>query len=141
MKTSARNTIAGTVSKITKGAVNSEVHLRTEGGVEIVAIITNPSVDALELKVGAKAFALIKASWVILGTDLHEARISTRNLLCGTVASVSHGAVNGQVQVKLSSGETLTSIITEESLKGLDLKLQDHVCAAIKASSVILAVE
>lgn len=140
MKTSARNTIEGTVSKITKGAVNSEVELTSKGGSKIVAIVTNGSVDALGLKIGSKAYALIKASWVILGKDLHNAKLSARNMFCGEVVSVHDGAVNAEVAFRIAGGEVLTSIITEGSTKTLELKAGDHVCAIVKASSVILAV-
>jgi molybdate transport system regulatory protein len=141
MKTSARNTFAGTVSSINKGAVNAEVELTTKGGSKIVAIITNTSVDALGLAVGKPAFALVKASWSILGTDLHAHKLSARNVLCGTLSGLHHGAVNTEIEIALPGGDTLTSIITESSFASLGLKMNDHICAAFKASSVILAVE
>jgi molybdate transport system regulatory protein len=141
MKLSARNVFPGKVTKVTKGAVNSEVQLSTKGGDKIVSIITNPSVDSLGLKEGTGALAIIKASWVILGKDLHNAKLSTRNILCGTVSKISRGAVNSEVSLKLGGGEILTAIITNESTQPLGLKAGDHACAAIKASSVILGVQ
>ena len=115
MKTSARNTFAGTVAKVTKGAVNSEVQLATKGGDTIVAIITNGSVESLGLKQGMAAFALVKASWVFVGKELHKIKMSTRNVLCGTISSVQEGAVNSEVVIKLAGGSVLTSIITNAS--------------------------
>jgi molybdate transport system regulatory protein len=85
--------------------------------------------------------AIIKASWVILGKDLHNAKLSTRNILCGTVSKISRGTVNSEVSLKLGGGEILTAIITNESTQSLGLKAGDHACATIKASSVILGVE
>lgn len=141
MKTSARNTFFGSVTQITKGAVNAEVQINTKQGEKLVAIITNESVDSLALKEGKEVYALVKANWIILGKDLHKSGISTRNLLCGTIDSVQDGAVNAEVHVKLQGGEILTSVITEGSLGSLGLKAGDHICAAFKASSVILAVD
>jgi molybdopterin-binding protein len=69
MKISARNQLAGKVKKITDGAVNSEVVLELEGGQEIVAIITKESAHSLGLKVGKAAFAIIKASSVMMGVE------------------------------------------------------------------------
>src|ERR1700742_3060347 len=122
MKLSARNVFPGTVSKVIKGAVNAEVHLALKSGDKIVAIITNGSVDALGLKENKEASAIIKASWVILGGDLHNAKLSTRNVLCGTVAKVTTGAVNTEVSLKLSGGTMLTAIITNESTQALGFK-------------------
>jgi molybdate transport system regulatory protein len=141
MKLSARNVFPGTVTKVIKGAVNSEVHLALKNGDKMVSIITNGSVDALGLKENKPAWAIIKASWVILGKDLHNAKLSTRNILCGTVAKVTPGAVNTEVSLKLKGDTILTAIITNESTRSLGLKEGDHVCAAIKASSVILGVD
>lgn len=69
MKTSARNTLKGTIKQITPGAVNTEVVIALPGGVEIVSIITRSSAERLGLEVGKEAFALIKASSVLVGVD------------------------------------------------------------------------
>jgi len=69
MKISARNMLKGRVKKIVRGAINSEVTLELRGGAEIVAVITNGSVDSLELKEGKEAFAVIKASNVMVAVD------------------------------------------------------------------------
>ena len=66
-KLSARNQLVGTVSRIQKGAVNSEVSLQLEGGNSITSTITNDSLETLELAVGKPATAVFKAGAVILG--------------------------------------------------------------------------
>lgn len=141
MKISARNMFAGTVTKVVKGAVNTEVDLTLKGGDKIAAVITNESVEKLGLKEGKEAFSIIKANWVIIGKELHTVKMSTRNILCGTVAKVTEGAVNAEVALKLAGGSMLTAIITNESVHSLGLKAGEHACAAFKASSVILGVE
>jgi molybdopterin-binding protein len=69
MKLSARNVLKGKVVKVTKGAVNSEVTLELPGGTLIVSIITNTSVASLGLKKGKEAYAVIKASSVMMAAD------------------------------------------------------------------------
>lgn len=69
MKLSARNLLKGKVTKITKGAVNSEVELELAGGQKIVSIITVNSVKKLKLKVGKQAYAMVKASSVMIAVD------------------------------------------------------------------------
>jgi len=65
-RVSARNRIAGEVVSVTPGAVNAEVVLRAEGGVEVVAVVPQGAVAELGLAPGAEATALIKASDVVL---------------------------------------------------------------------------
>ncbi|MGA3172812.1 MAG: TOBE domain-containing protein [Syntrophorhabdales bacterium] len=69
MKVSARNALPGTVASIRKGVVNSEVILTLKGGIPVVAIITNAAVDNLGLKEGMAAYAIIKASSVMVGVE------------------------------------------------------------------------
>ena len=69
MKISARNTLKGTVKKITPGAVNTEVVIALPGGLEIVSVITKESAENLGLTVGKEAYAVIKASDVMVGVD------------------------------------------------------------------------
>lgn len=67
LKFSARNQLQGTVSSVSKGAVNSEVGITLAGGTLVYAVITNEAVLELGLKPGVAASALIKASHVVLG--------------------------------------------------------------------------
>jgi molybdopterin-binding protein len=69
MKLSARNVLPATVKKVTPGAVDSEVIVELAPGIEIVAIITKKSAETLALKPGSKAYAIIKASNVMIGVD------------------------------------------------------------------------
>jgi len=69
MKLSARNVIPGTVKKVVLGAVNCEVTLVLPDGTEIVSIITNASAQALGLEEGKPAYAVIKASNVMIAVD------------------------------------------------------------------------
>jgi molybdopterin-binding protein len=69
MKLSARNVLKGKVLKVVKGAVNSEVTLELPGGAQVISIITNSSVENLGLEEGKEAFAVIKASNVMVAVD------------------------------------------------------------------------
>jgi molybdopterin-binding protein len=69
MKLSARNLIKGKVTKIEQGAVNSVVTLEIAGGEELVSVITISSVERLGLEVGKEAYAMIKASNVMIAVD------------------------------------------------------------------------
>jgi molybdate transport system regulatory protein len=140
MKISARNALAGTVTKVTRGAVNAEVDLALKGGGDVVAVITNSSVDSLGLKEGKAAYAIIKASSVMIAKD-SPIKLSARNALGGTVASVQDGAVDSEVTLKLSGGSNLVAIITKDSAKSLGLKAGEPATAIVKASSVLVGVD
>ncbi|MFJ5300239.1 molybdopterin-binding protein [Pseudomonas sp. NPDC088368] len=64
---SARNTLKGTVTRVSDGAVNAEVVVTLAGGTEVFAIVTREAVTELGLATGVSATAIIKASHVILG--------------------------------------------------------------------------
>jgi molybdopterin-binding protein len=69
MKLSARNILKGKVVKVVRGAVNAEVTIQLPGGEQVVSIITNGSVESLGLKEGKAAYAVIKASSVMVAVD------------------------------------------------------------------------
>ncbi len=68
-KVSARNCLAGVVTNVMDGPINSELTLDLGGGLELTAVITGGSVQALGLKPGERASALIKASHIILAVE------------------------------------------------------------------------
>jgi molybdopterin-binding protein len=68
MKISARNRLPGTVVSVTKGQTTAHVVIDV-GGAKVTASITNEAVDDLKLKEGMKAFAIVKASDVMVGVE------------------------------------------------------------------------
>lgn len=154
MKTSARNQLFGTVSAVKRGSVNDEISLALPGGQTIVAIVTHESTETLGLAVGAPAFALVKASWVMLMVDDAEddgagrpLRLSARNQLRGVVTRVTRGAINTEVSLALASppdgppdtnSAVIAAVVTNESAETLSLAEGKPAIAIFKASSVIL---
>lgn len=94
MKTSARNQFAGTLTAIRSGAINDEITLAIIGGQHIVATVTQEGWHELGLAIGAKAFALVKASSIILVTAADGTCLSARNQLSGTISPVKDVAVS-----------------------------------------------
>lgn len=69
MKISARNQLKGKIVSIEKGAVNSIVKIDIGGGNTISATISLESINELKLEVGKSAYALIKATSVMVGVE------------------------------------------------------------------------
>jgi molybdate transport system regulatory protein len=66
--------------------------------------------------------------------------ISARNQLKGKIESIQDGAVNASVTLKTDTGETITSSITLEAVKELELKEGKEAVAVIKATEVLIGI-
>jgi len=69
MKISARNVFKGKVAEVKPGKVNCEVVIVVPGGLQVVAMISKESAEHLGLKKGKLAYAVIKASSVMVAID------------------------------------------------------------------------
>ena len=69
MKISARNVFKGKIVEVTKGVTTAHVKVDIGGGIVVTSSITNTSVDDLQLAAGKEAYAVVKASDVMIGTD------------------------------------------------------------------------
>ena len=69
MKISARNVLKGKVVRVTAGAVNAEIVIALAGGDQITSMITKESAEKLGLAKGKEAYAVIKASNVMVAID------------------------------------------------------------------------
>jgi molybdopterin-binding protein len=67
--------------------------------------------------------------------------IRARNVLGGTVKSVTAGAVNTEVVIEIAGGTEVVSIITKESAERLGLEAGKEIYAVIKASDVMIATD
>ncbi len=69
MKISARNRLKGTIVEVTKGATTAHVRIDIGDGIVVTSSITNEAVDELALAVGKTAYAVVKASDVMVAVD------------------------------------------------------------------------
>ena len=134
---SAGNQFLGTVVAVETGAVNAEVTVKVNDQVSLVAIITEQSRADLAVESGKQVIALVKASSVLLTSSV-DLSVSARNIIRGTVARLTTGAVNTDVSLDIGNGKTLNAVITNLSADRMKLSEGTDITAFFKASSVIL---
>ena len=139
MKLSARNQLPGKVSNITKGAVNGIVTLDVNG-TPVSATISLNAIEELALRKGRNAYAVIKATEVMIGKGTHLP-LSARNQFPGKVISIEKGAVNSIVKMEVLGGLTMSATISNNAVSDLELKAGDDALAVIKATSVMIGVD
>ena len=140
MKISTRNQFFGKVTAIAEGPVFCNVELTLSGGAKVVASITHGALEDLELTVGKEAYALIKASQVILAEPAEGLKISTRNLFLGKVVEVFEGQVHDEIVLEIEGGNLITASITKSSTQTIGAKPWAKMLAIFEASSVILMI-
>lgn len=141
MRTSARNQLRGTVIATKIGVVNAEVTLAINRDSRLTATITRESLEEMGLAEGRDAYALFKASSVIVAPANEGLRTSARNRLCGIISRIHHGPVNCEVVIELEGDKHIAAIITRDSEEQLGLRKGGALCALIKASHVIIGVD
>ena len=139
MKLSARNQFAGTVTSISEGAVNGIVTIEVNG-TPVKATISMAAIRELGLEPGRKAYAVIKATEVMVGLGTHLT-LSARNQFPGRVLSVERGAVNSIVRIEALGGNTISATISNMAVEELGLEAGKDALAVIKATSVMVGID
>ena len=93
MRISARNRLKGTIVEVTKGATTAHVRIDIGGSV-VTSSITNEAVDELGLAVGGQAYAVVKASDVMVAVDDD----ATAPALCFVIALPGQHQPHGDTQ-------------------------------------------
>ena len=137
MKLSARNQFKGIVTNVNEGAVNGIVSIEVNGEV-VSSTISMNAIKELELKKGVEAIAVIKATEVMIATELPK--ISARNKFKGTVKNIQEGAVNDIVTLDTKLG-AVSSTISKNAVEELELSVGKEAYAVIKATSVMVGIE
>jgi molybdate transport system regulatory protein len=139
MKTSARNQIGAIIVSMLQGPVNDEVVLMVNDKLKLTASITHESCRELKLEIGAKVFALIKASAIEI--TLTEPSTAQRiNHFEGVIDSLIRGEQSTELKIVIDEGSQL--IVTANNAVVDDMKLRQsmHIHCRIDPSNVILAV-
>ena len=137
MKISARNQFKGIVTNINEGAVNAIVSIEANGEV-ISSTISLNAVKELGLKKGDAAYAIIKATEVMIATELPK--ISARNKFHGVIKGIQSGSVNDIVTLETKFG-VVSSTISKYAVEELELSVGKEAYAIIKATSVMVGIE
>ncbi len=150
LRTSARNQLSGTVTRVVKGEVNALVELTlpkagTQRGRDVVwASLTMASLQELGIAKGRQAVALIKAPSVSLALPGSPAskpkELPPRNALAGQVVAVHAGASHTEVQMRLKGGQIMVSTVSGDLAHALSVSEGMSVLALFAESSVILGV-
>jgi len=136
MQLSARNQLSGTIKKIIKGRVNTQLHVQLKSGNRLVSIITNNAVESLGLDEGDDVTAIFKATSVLLATG--EMQISAQNKFEGTVESIDVGEINAEVVLSMGELDRIVAVVTKESVEALKIVHGSNVCAVIKATDIMI---
>ena len=139
MKLSARNRFAGTVTRVNEGAVNGIVTIDVNG-TPVSATISMAAIQELGLEPGTKAYAVIKATEVMVGLGEHLT-LSARNQFPGTVVSVEKGAVNSIVKLSVLGGNLISATISNAAVEELGLADGVQALAVVKATSVMVGID
>ena len=139
MKLSARNQFAGVVAKVNEGAVNGIVTIDVNG-TPVSVTISMAAIRELGLEPGKAAYAVIKATEVMVGKGKHLA-LSARNQFPGKVVSVEKGAVNSIVKLSVLGGNTITATISNAAVEELGLAAGEDALAVVKATSVMVGID
>ena len=139
MKLSARNQFPGTVTRVDKGAVNGIVTIEVNG-TPVSATISLNAIHELGLEPGKKAYAVIKATEVMVGLGEHF-HLSARNQFPGTVMSVERGAVNSIVRMQVLKDQVISATISNNAVDELGLESGKPALAVIKATSVMVGID
>lgn len=137
MKLSARNQFKGVITEIQEGAVNAIVKI--DAGDIFSGTISMAAVKELGLSVGKEAYAVIKATSVMVGVG--EFKLSSRNKLPGKVTDVKEGAVNAIVSIETNKGNQVRATISMNAVKELGLAAGQEVVAVIKATEVMVGID
>ena len=137
IKLSARNQFKGVVTNVNEGAVNGIVSINVNGEAFSSTISMN-AIKELELKEGVPAIAIIKATEVMIATELPK--ISARNKFKGTVKDIQVGAVNDIVTLETKAG-LVSATISKNAVEELELAKGKEAYAVIKSTSVMVGIE
>ncbi len=127
--------VSGTITRVVKGHIHANVQILWKS-IPLSVVITKASCEDMCLSEGDTISVLIKGTDVMLAKSF-SGMISARNRVSGVVKRIIEGDVVSKVFVA-SQEEMLHAIITNTSLKEMDISEGDEVMAIVKSTELIL---
>ena len=130
------NRLCGTIVNVAQGQIHAHVQILWKE-IPLSVIITKASCEDMHLSVGDTISVLIKGTDIMLAKSF-SGMLSARNRAKGVVRQIIQGDILSKIIVE-SQGDMLHAIITNTSLKDLDIRCGDEVTAIVKSTELILS--
>lgn len=130
--------LSGIIANVTEGQIHAHVQILWKN-IPLSVIVTKASCDDMHLSIGDTIQVIIKGTDVMLAKSF-SGMLSARNRARGIVKKIIEGDVLSKVFVE-SQDDILIAIITNTSLKEMDLQSGDEVMAIVKSTELILSKE
>ncbi len=127
--------VSGTITKVVKGHIHANVQILWKS-IPLSVVITTASCEDMHLSEGDSITVLIKGTDVMLAKSF-SGMISARNRVSGVVKQIIEGDVVSKVFVE-SQDEMLHAVITNTSLKEMDISEGNEITAIVKSTELIL---
>ena len=127
--------VSGTITTVVKGHIHANVQILWKS-IPLSVVITTASCEDMHLSEGDSITVLIKGTDVMLAKSF-SGMISARNRVSGIVKQIIEGDVVSKVFVE-SQDEMLHAIITNTSLKEMDVREGNEITAIVKSTELIL---
>lgn len=137
LKTSARNVFPGQVESLRHSGFLTEVRVRSFGGLVVSAVITQESMERMELVPGKTVIATVKAPLVMLSCD-EAGPTSASNRFSGTILQIRRSDLLCSVVARLGEGSRVCALITTERADELKLAPDMPVSILFEVFSVVL---
>lgn len=131
------NQLVGKITEIQSHEGISLVKLRTESNINFTSILLDTPETADYLKIGNSAKIIFKETEVIISKDLNP-KISVQNQISCKIQSIKVGVVLSQIFLTFA-GEKISSIITSNAYRQLNLSENDEIVALIKTNEISLS--
>lgn len=139
IKTSAANQIFGVVSELKTGPASSEVIIKLKGGEKVCSSLSHAEAESLQLDVGSDVLVLINMNEISLVTGPERFHFSARNQLLGIISRVQLAEVDAEIVIYLQGGDSITVLITRQSVQNMNLKPGMQCRAIFKSNAMLLS--
>ncbi len=137
-KSSARNRFFCKIEKILRGDIQTRVEMTTIDGHSITTVITNDSLERLDLHPGRLITAEVKAPWVLLQGGGAIPPCSAENRLQGVLTQITRGEINSEYVVRVSDTTEVCAVVSSAGSRHLELNSGDTVWVLFNCFSVVL---
>lgn len=137
MQISARNQILAKIEDINIDKVNANIVLKTKSNQRLVSSISKNSIENLVLEKNKEVLAIFKSNNVMISTN-NVKGFSARNKIKGLINKLTFSEVSCEVNILINDADVITSVITTEAAKELELKIGQEVYAIIKSSDIMI---